>query len=215
MPALVGEYNISNTLQAVAAAHCVSDVSVSLKEALEAITQVPGRLEKVGPPSSATAEPKQSTPPAVLVDYAHTPDALINALSALRPVTTGKLIVMFGCGGDRDKTKRPLMAKAACQWADTIFLTSDNPRTEDPDQIIRDAAEGVPADKRDDLTIIADRAAAIQASVLAGQSDDTVLLAGKGHEDYQTIGTENIHFDDREHAAKALELWASQKAAHR
>ena len=211
---LVGEHNICNTLQAIAAAHSISNLSDSLCEALQAIPQVPGRLEKVTyiPPSNE-APPPDDEPRAVLVDYAHTPDALVNALSALRPVTTGKLIVMFGCGGDRDKTKRPLMAQAACQFADEIFLTSDNPRTEDPEQIIRDATEGVPDDKKNDLTILPDRAAAIRASVLTGQAGDTVLLAGKGHEDYQTIGTDNIHFDDREHAASALELWTQKRSA--
>ncbi len=213
---LVGGHNICNTLQAIAAAHSITDLSETLIEALESIPQVPGRLEKVVfSPADDTEVISGAEPPAVLVDYAHTPDALVNALSALRPVTRGRLIVMFGCGGDRDNSKRPLMAKAASQLADKVFLTSDNPRTEDPEQIIREAAEGVPADKRDDLTIISDRAAAILASVLAGQEGDTVLLAGKGHEDYQTIGTDNIHFDDREHALKALKAWVTQKAVQR
>jgi UDP-N-acetylmuramoyl-L-alanyl-D-glutamate--2,6-diaminopimelate ligase len=210
---LVGEHNVSNTLQAIAAAHSISDLSDSLHQALETIPQVPGRLEKVPYPIHANEKPAtKDEPPAVLVDYAHTPDALENALSALRPVTQGRLIVMFGCGGDRDKTKRPIMAQAACRLADKIFLTSDNPRTEDPQQIIKEAAAGVPADKFADLTVIPDRADAIKASVFTGRSGDTVLLAGKGHEDYQTIGTKNIHFDDREHAAKALQQWARQKA---
>ncbi len=213
---LVGEHNVCNTLQAIAAAHSIANLSESLREALETIPQVPGRLEKIPCPKhpDENSTPKNQ-PPAVIVDYAHTPDALENAMSALRPVTKGKLIVMFGCGGDRDKTKRPIMAQAACRLADIIFLTSDNPRTEDPEQIIKDAAAGIPPEKLADLTVITDRADAIQASILAGQAGDTVLLAGKGHEDYQTIGTENIHFDDREHAAKALKQWVRQKATPR
>ncbi len=213
---LVGEHNVCNTLQAIAAAHSITDISGSLHELLEAIPQVPGRLERVTSPCPTDDLNRVDVePPAVLVDYAHTPDALENALAALRPVTPGKLIVMFGCGGDRDKTKRPKMAQAACRHADQIFLTSDNPRTEDPDAIINDALAGVPASKSDDLTVIADRAQAIRASVLAGSAEDTVLLAGKGHEDYQTIGEDNIHFDDREHAKQALRQWYRQQAGLR
>ncbi len=210
---LIGEHNVCNTLQAIAAAQSITGLSDSLQQGLGNIPQVPGRLERVPfTPSTHDNVPQAIHPPAVLVDYAHTPDALENAISALRPVTPGKLIVMFGCGGDRDKTKRPKMAQAACRLADQIFLTSDNPRTEDPDAIIKDALPGVPPDKINHLTVIPDRATAIQASVLAANPGDTVLLAGKGHEDYQTIGKENIHFDDREHAALALQQWAKQKA---
>jgi UDP-N-acetylmuramoyl-L-alanyl-D-glutamate--2,6-diaminopimelate ligase len=211
---LVGKHNVCNALQAIAAAHSIVDLSGSLREGLESIPQVPGRLERVPYPEHADGnKPAAIEPPAILVDYAHTPDALENALTSLRPVTPGKLIVMFGCGGDRDQSKRPIMAQAACSHADTIFLTSDNPRTEDPQAIINDAITGVPTDKRGDLTVIVDRAQAIQASVLSADAGDTVLLAGKGHEDYQTIGKNNIHFDDREHAAQALMKWAQQKAA--
>lgn len=215
---LVGRHNVCNTLQAIAAAHTVTDVSPGLRETLETMPQVPGRLESVSLHRSEDADtqadhhdPEQT--PAVLVDYAHTPDALENALSALRQVTTGRLIVMFGCGGDRDKTKRPIMAQTACRLADKVFLTSDNPRTEDPQAIIRDAMAGVPSEKEDSLTVIADRAQAIRASVMDAEVGDTVLLAGKGHEDYQTIGHENIHFDDREHAASALEDWVRRRVA--
>lgn len=206
---LVGKHNVCNTLQAIAAAYAVKGQTDSLIHALQTIPQVPGRLERVKPqtPQGAAADP-----PTVLVDYAHTPDALENAMSALRPLTPGKLIVMFGCGGDRDKTKRPRMAQAACRYADRIYLTSDNPRTEDPDAIIRDALPGIPEDRKPDLVVQPDRGAAIRASVLEGVAGDTVLLAGKGHEDYQTIGRENIHFDDREHAAEALAEWFTQKA---
>jgi len=209
---LVGRHNVCNTLQAIAAAYSVTGKTDSLIHALQTIPQVPGRLERVKPqaPHGQAAQP-----PTVLVDYAHTPDALDNAASALRPLTPGRLIVMFGCGGDRDKTKRPKMARAACRYADRIYLTSDNPRTEDPDAIIQDALPGIPENRKADLVVQPDRGAAIRASVLEGAAGDTVLLAGKGHEDYQTIGRENIHFDDREHAAEALAEWFTQKAVSR
>lgn len=206
---LVGKHNVCNTLQAIAAAYAITGHADSLMHALETIPQVPGRLERVKPQAPAGAA---AQPPIVLVDYAHTPDALENAASALRPLTPGRLIVMFGCGGDRDKTKRPRMAQAACRYADRIYLTSDNPRTEDPDAIIRDALPGIPENRQADLVVQPDRGAAIRASVLEADAGDTVLLAGKGHEDYQTIGRENIHFDDREHAAEALSTWFKQKA---
>jgi len=207
---LVGEHNVCNTLQAIAAAHSITDVSSTLKEALVTIPQVPGRLERVVPTSRPGMSPAEA-PPTVIVDYAHTPDALVNALRSLRAVTPGRLIVMFGCGGDRDKTKRPIMAKAACDTADLIYLTSDNPRSEDPDAIIKDALAGVPNEKKNDTVVIADRAHAIRACVLEGVANDTVLLAGKGHEDYQTIAGKNIHFDDREHAEAALTEWLRLK----
>ncbi|MEZ6193310.1 MAG: UDP-N-acetylmuramoyl-L-alanyl-D-glutamate--2,6-diaminopimelate ligase [Phycisphaerales bacterium] len=206
---LVGKHNVCNTLQAIAATYTITGKINLLMNALEMIPQVPGRLERVKPQATQGAA---AEPPTVLVDYAHTPDALENAMSALRPLTPGRLIVMFGCGGDRDKTKRPKMAQAACRYADRIYLTSDNPRTEDPNAIIKDALPGIPEDRKPDLVVQPDRGAAIRASVLEGVAGDTVLLAGKGHEDYQTIGRENIHFDDREHAGEALAEWFTQKA---
>jgi UDP-N-acetylmuramoyl-L-alanyl-D-glutamate--2,6-diaminopimelate ligase len=165
-------------------------------------------------PQSAIRDPQFL--PAVLVDYAHTHDALENVLSALRPLTTGKLIVLFGCGGDRDKTKRPKMAKVACEWADRVIITSDNPRTEEAARIIEDILAGVPdgfrAGAGDRLTVEADRAKAIAMAVAHAGPDDVVLLAGKGHEDYQIIGKTKHHFDDREHAAAALARWTSRPA---
>jgi len=212
---LVGTYNLSNALQAAALAHAVTGIEAAqLKTALEQCPPVPGRLEPVGedwphPPSAIRHRPS----PTVLVDYAHTPDALSNVTKALRPLTQGKLIVVFGCGGDRDRDKRPLMAQAAQQYADVVVLTSDNPRTEDPQQILDDTAMGfahADAEERSDEAsgaaqhTIADRAQAICFSIDSAQPEDTVLIAGKGHEDYQIIGTEKIHFDDREQAAAAL-----------
>ena len=207
---LVGRHNVSNALQALAVAYELTQDSDALLESVQSLPQVPGRLERVRLPET---DGKQSCDtPTILVDYSHTPDALDNALSAIKPLTPGRLIVVFGCGGDRDKTKRPFMAKAACRHADRIYLTSDNPRTEDPNAIIQDALPGVPDERNTDLVVQPDRAEAILAAVMEAKVGDTVLLAGKGHETYQTIGRDNIHFDDREHAREALVQWAEQGA---
>jgi UDP-N-acetylmuramoyl-L-alanyl-D-glutamate--2,6-diaminopimelate ligase len=150
-------------------------------------------------------------PFAVLVDYAHTDDALSNVLSALRPVVgSGRIVLVFGCGGDRDRTKRPRMAATAVRGADIVFVTSDNPRTEDPIKIIDEILAGVPDDRLECVRVQPDRAAAIEAAVAAARAGDIVLIAGKGHEDYQIVGTEKRHFDDCEHARAALRRSASQ-----
>ena len=217
---LVGKHNVYNALEAVAAANCVTAMSRVLRQALEKCPAPAGRLEPVCLPQSEIRNPKSEIPlPAVLVDYAHTHDALENVLSALRPLTTGKLIVLFGCGGDRDKTKRPKMAKVACDWADRIIITSDNPRTENPQQIIEDILQGVTVDSgsgrssgrsKPQVIVEPDRAKAIALAIKQAESEDVVLLAGKGHEDYQIIGKTKHHFDDREHAAAALRQWRGQ-----
>ena len=139
---------------------------------------------------------------AVLVDYAHTPDGLENALQACRPFTRGRLICVFVCGGDRDRSKRPQMGAIAARLADRVVVTSDNPRTEEPNRILDDVVAGIPADT--DLQVEGDRAAAIATAITTAGPDDLVLIAGKGHEDYQILGTTKIHFDDREEAEKAL-----------
>ena len=146
--------------------------------------------------------PHRPDQPAVLVDYAHTPDGLDNALQAARPFAEGKLICVFGCGGDRDRTKRPQMGAIAAQLADELVVTSDNPRTEDPQQILDDVVAGIPAESS--CVVVADRAAAIAQAISQAKAGDLVLIAGKGHEDYQILGTTKVHFDDREEAAKAL-----------
>lgn len=193
---LVGRHNVYNALLAVAAVWSVTRASADLlQRALDTAPAVPGRLEPVVLKDAPNL-------PTVLVDYAHTHDALENVLSALRPFTRGKLITVFGCGGDRDRTKRPKMAAVACRLADRVVVTSDNPRTEDPAAIIRQIMAGVPQGK--DVTVEPDRAAAIAAAIAAAAADDVVLIAGKGHEDYQIIGTTKRHFDDREQAAQAL-----------
>ncbi len=219
---LVGKHNVANTLQAIAVANAIaSGMSRVLRRALETAPQVPGRLERVGAEGpggqgakgpAAASDPSAPGPldplaPSVAVDYAHKADALENVLLALRPLTRGRLICVFGCGGDRDRTKRPKMAAIAARLADVVWITSDNPRTEDPQAIIRDVAAGVPAEAMRKVRLEADRAAAIRGAILAAQPEDTVLLAGKGHEDYQIIGKTKRHFDDREHAAEALAAW--------
>ena len=140
--------------------------------------------------------------PAVLVDYAHTPDGLDNALAAARPFCNGRLICVFGCGGDRDRGKRPQMAAIAARHADRVVVTSDNPRTEDPQRILDDVVAGIPSGTN--LMVEGDRAAAIASAIADAGADDLVLVAGKGHEDYQILGTEKVHFDDREEAEQAL-----------
>jgi UDP-N-acetylmuramoyl-L-alanyl-D-glutamate--2,6-diaminopimelate ligase len=150
-----------------------------------------------------------------LVDYAHTPDALEKVLGALEPLTSGRLITVFGCGGDRDRGKRPLMGEAAGRLSDVVVVTSDNPRTEEPQEILRQVESGVNRSGLSKLAVSelksspgycveADRRAAIRIAVDAAAAGDTVLIAGKGHEDYQILGATKIHFDDREVAADEL-----------
>jgi UDP-N-acetylmuramoyl-L-alanyl-D-glutamate--2,6-diaminopimelate ligase len=191
---LIGRHNVSNCL--AAAATCLSlglELDV-VAEALSQPIQVPGRFQRV--PSAAPFE--------VLVDYAHTDDALDNALGALRPLTKGKLIALFGCGGDRDRTKRPRMARIAQKWADRIVLTSDNPRTEDPQRIIDEILAGFDASGRAKLQVQPDRRCALALALEQAGEGDVVVLAGKGHEDYQILGTQKVHFDDAEIAAAWL-----------
>ena len=190
---LVGRFNLMNLLQAVGVLLQHGLPCDGLLQALESFNGVPGRMERV---------PHRPDQPAVLVDYAHTPDGLDNALQAARPFAEGKLICVFGCGGDRDRSKRPQMGAIAAQLADELVVTSDNPRTEDPQQILDDVAAGIPAESP--CVVVADRAAAIAQAIGQAKAGDLVLIAGKGHEDYQILGTTKVHFDDREEAAKAL-----------
>ncbi|MGV0103919.1 UDP-N-acetylmuramoyl-L-alanyl-D-glutamate--2,6-diaminopimelate ligase [Nostoc sp. DSM 114160] len=191
---LVGQYNLENLLAAVGAVlHLGLDLQL-VANVIPEFPGVPGRMERV----QINAEQDIS----VIVDYAHTPDSLENLLKAARPFIPGKVICVFGCGGDRDRTKRPKMGKIAAELADVAVVTSDNPRTEDPERILQDILAGI-ADTVQP-TVICDRAIAIRTAILQAQPGDGVLLAGKGHEDYQILGTEKIHFDDREHARDAL-----------
>jgi UDP-N-acetylmuramoyl-L-alanyl-D-glutamate--2,6-diaminopimelate ligase len=191
---LVGDYNLANVLAAVGCAlHLGMDLD-SIVAAVANFPGVPGRMEQV--------KVSDTQKISVIVDYAHTPDSLENLLKAARPFISGQMICVFGCGGDRDRTKRPLMGKIASDLADQVIVTSDNPRTENPETILADVVAGIPGDRP--IQVIADRAEAIAKAIREAKPGDGVLIAGKGHEDYQIIGTEKIHFDDREQARAAL-----------
>ena len=194
---LVGRHNVQNALAAAAAARAVGVDWTHIVEGLESVEFVRGRLEAVRPADGAQA------PFTVLVDYAHTDDALENVLGALRPLSPHRLIVLFGCGGDRDRSKRPRMAKVAERWADRIVVTSDNPRTEKPADIIEGILTGFSAAARDKVLVQADRQRAICEAIARAEPGDIVLLAGKGHETHQDFGDHRIHFDDGEVAADA------------
>jgi UDP-N-acetylmuramoyl-L-alanyl-D-glutamate--2,6-diaminopimelate ligase len=213
----LGRHNVYNCLSAAAAAVALGVSLGDAVEGLATVSAVPGRLQRVrraGPAISDSREDVPLNPKSeignreseitVLVDYAHTEDALENVLSALRPLTRGRLIVLFGCGGKRDAGKRPRMAQAVGRWADVIVVTSDNPRTEDPDRIIDDILGGFSREQRERALVEPDRRAAIAQAVGMAEPGDVVLLAGKGHENYQLIGNERIAFDDAVVAGEAL-----------
>jgi UDP-N-acetylmuramoyl-L-alanyl-D-glutamate--2,6-diaminopimelate ligase len=192
---LVGQYNLENLLAAVGAVlHLGLDLQL-VANAIPDFPGVPGRMERV--------QISDDQDVSVIVDYAHTPDSLENLLKAARPFIPGKMICVFGCGGDRDRTKRPKMGKIAAELADVAVVTSDNPRTEDPEKILQDVLAGIPDTVQP--IVICDRSTAIHTAILQAQPGDGILLAGKGHEDYQILGTEKIHFDDREQAREALQ----------
>ena len=181
---LIGSFNVANALGAAAAAWARGHPIAEIAERLAVLPQVPGRLEVL------------HERPTVLRDYAHTPDALDRALDAVRPFTPGRLIVVFGCGGDRDRGKRPLMGAVAERMADHAIVTSDNPRTEDPERILDDIVSGMKGKSHERIE---DRRSAIaRALVIADPARDVVLLAGKGHETYQIRGTTLLPFDERE-----------------
>jgi UDP-N-acetylmuramoyl-L-alanyl-D-glutamate--2,6-diaminopimelate ligase len=190
---LVGPPHIYNTLAAVASGLALGYELDVITRALEKCTGAPGRFERV----------LHDKDFAVVVDYAHSDDALLNVLRTAREVTKGKIITVFGCGGDRDRSKRAPMGEAAASLSDVVILTSDNPRTEDPEQILADAELGIKETGKP-YRKIADRRAAIHQAVAEASSNDLVLIAGKGHEDYQIIGREVFHFDDKEVAREAL-----------
>ncbi|HUG40490.1 MAG TPA: UDP-N-acetylmuramoyl-L-alanyl-D-glutamate--2,6-diaminopimelate ligase [Longimicrobiales bacterium] len=181
---LVGAYNVQNAIAAAATCLGVGLGAEEIARALADAPQVPGRLEQIA-----------DRPCRVVTDYAHTPDALERVLSAVRAVADGRVIVVFGAGGDRDAGKRPLMGEVAARLADVVVVTSDNPRTEDPDRIIDAIMAGV---GRSDALRVTDRREAIGRALELAREDDVVLLAGKGHETYQVLGTETVSFDERE-----------------
>ena len=189
-----GMFSVYNVLAAVSSAVAMGiDIKIALK-ALQNVHGVAGRFEIV------------NKKPLVIVDYAHTPDGLENVLKSAREITPkdGKLICLFGCGGDRDATKRPKMGAIAQKLADKIIITSDNPRSEDPQQIITDIIAGLQSVSPDRVTVEPDRGEAIELLKTIADNNDVVIIAGKGHEDYQILKDKTIHFDDREQARKVF-----------
>lgn len=182
-----GRHNIYNILSAVASTAVLGLGDDQIRQGIACLSAVPGRFEKV----------QTGRPFTVIVDYAHTPRALENVLDLSRRLARGRIICVFGCGGDRDRGKRPAMGAIAARGADWAIVTSDNPRREDPEKIIDDIRRGIPEDARN-YEVIADRRRAIARALEKAREEDIILIAGKGHETYQEIGQERIHFDDRE-----------------
>jgi len=191
---LIGTHNVLNSLAAAAAAGALGVDLATISAGLESGPPVPGRLEPVAGSSDYR----------VFVDYAHTDDALANVLTALGKVKRGRLIVMFGCGGDRDRTKRPRMAAVAARLADHVIVTSDNPRTEGPEAIVEEILTGLGPEDRDRCDVRVDRREAIGLAIDTAGRDDIVLLAGKGHETYQEIGHDRIDFSDVQVAGEMI-----------
>lgn len=196
---LVGEHNVYNLLAAIGVGLQEGLTQEQIRDGLASVENVPGRFERVEAGQDFT----------VVVDYAHTEDALMRLLAAANRLKTGRIITLFGCGGDRDRGKRPKMGRVAAEQSDVVVLTSDNPRSEDPAAILREVEVGVKealaaAPARAQYRVIADRRQAIEAAIREARTGDTVLIAGKGHEDYQIIGSQKLHFDDREVAREAL-----------
>jgi UDP-N-acetylmuramoyl-L-alanyl-D-glutamate--2,6-diaminopimelate ligase len=209
---LIGAANLDNILAAVGVGFALRIPPTAIAEGIKKLRSVPGRLQRV----------ENSRGVLVLVDYAHTPDALEKTLGAVRPLTDAKLLTVFGCGGDRDRGKRPLMGEIAARLSDIVVLTSDNPRSEDPCRILQEIEAGLQktgiskleahaakVDAVHGYRVEADRRKAIGLALRWAQPGDVVVIAGKGHEDYQILGKEKIHFDDREVAREILDCQAS------
>lgn len=196
---LIGEFNAYNLLAVYGAAICLGEDKQEVLTALSELTGAEGRFDY-----QVSAKEKVIA----IVDYAHTPDALLNVLATIKKLKKGfeKVITVVGCGGDRDRTKRPVMATVACEHSDKVIFTSDNPRSEDPAQIIKDMEEGLaPAYKRKYISIV-DRKEAIKTAISLAKEEDIILIAGKGHEKYQEIKGVRNHFDDREEVKEFFEL---------
>jgi UDP-N-acetylmuramoyl-L-alanyl-D-glutamate--2,6-diaminopimelate ligase len=191
---LIGESNIYNTLAGAAAGLALEIDPLMVKLGLESASVVPGRMENIRAGQAFN----------LWIDYGHTPHAFEFLLKTARKMTPGKVLFLFGCGGDRDKGKRPLMGKVASSYADRIFLTEDNPRNEDPKEIIDQIMQGIP--DKDKVEIIIDRKEGIRKALETAQAGDTLILAGKGHEEYQIIGNQKIHFSDKETALELLSV---------
>jgi len=196
---LVGEHNVYNLLGAIGVALHGGATCDQVREAVARVSNVPGRFERVSAGQDFT----------VVVDYAHTEDALVRLLTAAATLKTQRIITLFGCGGDRDRGKRPKMGRAAVEFSDVVILTSDNPRTEDPLTILREVEAGVREALQGRPSVqyhmVADRREAIGTAVRLARPGDILLIAGKGHEDYQLVGTKKMHFDDREVAREAIQ----------
>ncbi len=209
---LLGGFNLENLLVAAGIGVAMGLDKTRIAAGVATCKQVPGRMEKI--------DGGEFESPTVIVDYAHTPDAIEKLLESLKPLTPGRLITVFGCGGDRDRSKRPLMAESVARYSDRIIATSDNPRTEDPLAILTDVESGLGGLERttaENLTqavagyaVLPDRRTAIQLAIAMAEPDDTVVIAGKGHEDYQIIGRERLPFDDCREAHHALQLRAEK-----
>ncbi|MBR1526384.1 MAG: UDP-N-acetylmuramoyl-L-alanyl-D-glutamate--2,6-diaminopimelate ligase [Prevotella sp.] len=186
----IGKFNVSNLLAVYGTAVCLGKKLEDILVVMSTLKSVSGRLQPVNSPSGITA----------IVDYAHTPDALSNVLNAIHEVLNGrgKVITVCGAGGNRDKGKRPIMAQEAARQSDKVILTSDNPRFEDPQEIINEMLEGLSAQQRKKTLSIVDRKEAIRTAIMLAEKGDVILIAGKGHEDYQEIAGVKHHFDDRE-----------------
>lgn len=191
---LLGDYNVYNALAAIATADQIGIPDTTIKAGLEKVMAIPGRLEPVRCGQNFT----------VLVDYAHTEDALRNVLGALRRLHPKRILTVFGCGGDRDRTKRPRMGVAGAELSDFCIITSDNPRSEDPEKIAAEVVAGIKEKGHQNYEVVLDREKAIQKIIKMAKEGDLVLLAGKGHETYQIFAQETISFDDREIAGKHL-----------
>ncbi len=190
---VAGGFHVGNSLCALAAAHVMGAPVEKILEGLGRLTAIPGRFDRISSPSGFH----------VIVDYAHTGDALEKLLATARELARGRVITLFGCGGDRDRTKRPLMGNVASRLSDMVIVTSDNPRTENPDSIIGDILPGIDGA---DYEVEPDREKAIRKAVELAAEGDIVVVAGKGHEDYQIIGREKRHFDDHEIVRKYVSL---------
>ncbi len=189
---LLGAFNVQNLLVAAGAGVMAGIPLSEISAAFDTLTCIPGRMERLPAPEGVE----------IILDYAHKPDALKVALRACQEMADGRVICVFGCGGDRDRGKRPLMGRIAALGADRVIVTSDNPRTEDPDTIIREIMAGVPPEA--DCAVESDRRKAIRAAIGEARSGEVVLVAGKGHEQYQIIGPERLPFDEREVVAGAV-----------
>jgi UDP-N-acetylmuramoyl-L-alanyl-D-glutamate--2,6-diaminopimelate ligase len=196
---LIGEFNAYNLLAVYGAAVCLGEDKQEVLTALSVLTGAEGRFDYA-------VSPKEKV--IAIVDYAHTPDALLNVLATIKKLKKGfeQVITVVGCGGDRDRTKRPVMAEAACEHSDRVIFTSDNPRSEDPAQIIKDMEDGLAVSYKRKYISIVDRKEAIKTAISLAKPEDIILIAGKGHEKYQEIKGVRNHFDDKEIVKEMFEV---------